>query len=81
MSVIEHMPNATSKTPSNTLANGEQFPNAMGPRDMARAFGISYETFRRLERMGEFKPFELPRAIGIRRWAFVRVQQFLAGRK
>jgi hypothetical protein len=55
-------------------------PKAMGPRDMARAFDMTYETFRRRNHKGEFKPFELPRAIGNKRWSGEAVQRFLNGR-
>lgn len=60
---------------------GEALPKAMGIGDMCRAFGISYPTFRKLERNGEFRPFALARAIGPRRWSGEKVQAFLNGRK
>lgn len=81
MSVIEQAHNDSRETPKARMVVGEQLPKAMGPSDMARAFGITYETFRRRQLKGEFKPFELPRPIGKKRWSGERVQTFLNGRK
>jgi hypothetical protein len=59
----------------------EPLPKALGPKEMAQAFGMSTANFRRLQKLGEFRPFELPRPIGIKRYSAVKVQTFLRGRK
>jgi hypothetical protein len=73
-----------TETQSSGAANaslvGDTFPKAMNATQMARAFGLSAVTFRKRHRLGEFKPFELPRAIGQKRWSGERVQKFLNGR-
>lgn len=60
---------------------GEQLPKAMGSGDMCRAFSISHPTFKKRERAGAFRPFELPRAIGAKRYSGEKVQLFLNGRQ
>lgn len=60
---------------------GDLLPKAMGIRDMCAAFGISRPTFRKLRTAGEFRPFELARPIGNKRWSGEKVQAFLNGRK
>lgn len=59
---------------------GEQLPKAMGSGDMCTAFSISHPTFKKRERAGAFRPFELPRAIGRKRYSGEKVQTFLNGR-
>ena len=56
---------------------GESLPKAMGPKDMARAFGISEPTFYRYQREGRFKRFELPVRIAPRgkRYSGEKVQR------
>jgi hypothetical protein len=60
---------------------GETLPKAMGNLDMMRAFGISKPTFFRLQRLGQFKQFLLPRPIAGKKYSGERVQTFLNGRK
>lgn len=74
----EHLDGATTLTPTKV---GESLPKAMGPRDMMRAFQISEPTFYRLQKLGEFKPFLLPRPIAHKRYSGEKVQAFLNGRK
>lgn len=70
-----------SAQPVSTAARvGDVLPKAMTIRDMCWAFGISRPTFYRFEAAGEYRPFELPRPIGNRRWSGERVQAFLSGR-
>jgi len=63
-----------------TLRVGDKLPKALGTGDMIAAFGISKRTFYRRERAGEFRPFELPRPLGMKRWSGEKVQCFLDGR-
>ncbi len=65
-------------TPS--LVN-ETLPKAMGAEDMQRAFGISRATFCRHQAAGHYRPFELPRRIGTKRYSGEKVQSFLRGRQ
>jgi hypothetical protein len=60
---------------------GDHLPKALGPREMQAAFGLSGPSFRRLQALGEFKPFLLSRPIGKKRYSGEKVQQFLNGRK
>lgn len=59
----------------------ETLPKAMGPHDMQRVFGLSPSAFRRHQTAGEFRPFELPRRIGTKRYSGEKVQSFLRGRQ
>ena len=63
------------------VVTGERLPRALGRTDLMRAFGISDTTFWRRKREGFFRPFELPRACGHKRWSGEKVEQFLQGRK
>jgi hypothetical protein len=62
---------------------GEALPKAMGPQDMARAFGISVPTFYRQQREGVYKRFELPVRLRpkCKRYSGEKVQSFFNGRK
>jgi hypothetical protein len=73
----------TNTTTPTIVRVGEALPKAMGPVDMMRAFQISHATFFRLQSAGEYRPFELPRRIGVRskRYSGEKVQVFLNGRK
>ncbi len=59
----------------------EPLPKAMDAGAAARAFGMTPATFRRHRAAGEFRPFELPRPIGAKRYSGEKVQAFLNGRK
>lgn len=74
----EHL---TEQNTVNPFKVGESLPKALGPREMREAFGISAATFRRQQAAGEFKPFLLPRPIGLKRYSGEKVQAFLNGRK
>jgi hypothetical protein len=80
MNEVEHLQHEAREIPRTKSTVGEQLPKAMGPSDMARAFGITYETFRRRNHKGEFRPFELSRPIGKKKWSGEAVQRFLNGR-
>jgi predicted DNA-binding transcriptional regulator AlpA len=73
----------THDVPRDQAVVGEALTKAMGPKEMARAFGISQPTFYRRQRLGDFRPFELPRRLAPRskRYSGERVQRFLDGRK
>ena len=60
---------------------GDKLPRALGRRDLMQIFGISDATFWRRKREGFFRPFELPRPCGHKRWSGERVEAFLQGRK
>lgn len=70
----------THGQPSERSAVGEALPKAMGPRDMARAFGISEPTFFRYQREGRFKRFELPARLAPKgkRYSGEKVQRFFS---
>lgn len=60
----------------------EKLDKALGALQMCAAFGISYATFRRREKKGEFKKFQLPRGgVGHKRWSGSLVQRFLDGER
>lgn len=61
---------------------GESLPKAMGPKDMARAFGICEALFYRRQREGAYKRFELPARLSPRgkRYSGEKVQKFLNGK-
>lgn len=63
-----------------TAQVGDTLPKAMSPSDMMRAFGLSAATFYRRQAAGEFRPFELARPIGRKRYSGEKVQTFLNGR-
>jgi hypothetical protein len=67
--------------PTESARVGDKLPKALGPGEMAKAFGISYSTFNRQEKAGEFKPLLLPRRIGRKKYSGEKVQTFLNGRK
>ena len=60
---------------------GQHLPKALTVTDLCRAFGFSRQTFYRRAALGEFRPFELARPIGRRRYSGEKVQAFLNGRK
>jgi hypothetical protein len=58
---------------------GDTLDKALAVKQMCQAFGVCYATFRRKERAGEFRRFELPTPIGHKRWSGALVQRFLNG--
>lgn len=78
VTVNEHFDSSAAVQP---LKVGESLPKALGSADMMRAFHLSRATFFRLQAAGEFKPFLLPRAIGLKKYSGEKVQTFLNGRK
>jgi hypothetical protein len=62
-----------------TARVGDALPKALNVAQMCTAFGVSYATFYRKEKLGEFRTFELARPIGDKRWSGDRVQRFLNG--
>jgi hypothetical protein len=82
MAVLSDMNNVTETVESsNTARVGDILPKTMGPAEMCRAFGIQPATFRRLQALGDFRPFLLPRPIGRKKYSGEKVQRFLDGRK
>jgi hypothetical protein len=80
-SAREHSDTPTVDERTPVARVGDHLPKAMGPLEMQAAFGISGPSFRRLQALGEFKPFLLSRPIGKKRYSGEKVQQFLNGRK
>ena len=76
--IVNHEPLTEPVEPAKV---GDVLPKALGAAELCEAFGISYTTFYRLQQAGEFKPFELSRPIGRKRWSGEKVQAFLNGRK
>jgi hypothetical protein len=72
-------PKETPRTPARV---DEVLEKALGADQMCAAFGISYATFRRREKKGEFKKFQLARGgVGHKRWSGSLVQRFLDGER
>jgi hypothetical protein len=61
------------------LDPSKPLPARLGPKQMMEIFEIPEGTFYRYQRQGKFTRFELPRAIGVKRYSGRLVEAYLSG--
>jgi len=59
---------------------GEILPAVLSPADLMRVLGFTRSAFYRLHKQGQFKRFEIKRAIGLKKYSGRLVQAYLDAR-
>jgi len=60
---------------------GEILPAVLSPAELMRVLGFTRSAFYRLHKQGQFKRFEIKRAIGLKKYSGRLVQAYLDARE